>query len=42
MRLGARVGRGFAELHDRIFVGPRVGRLELDELWSYVGKKQRI
>src|ERR1700746_3279563 len=41
MRLGARVGRGCAELHDRMFVGLRVGRLELDELWGYVGKKQR-
>jgi IS1 family transposase len=41
MRLGARVGRGCAELHDRMMVGLRVGRLELDELWSYVGKKQR-
>jgi IS1 family transposase len=40
MRLGARVGRGCAELHDRMFVGLRVGRLELDELWAYVGKKQ--
>jgi IS1 family transposase len=41
MRLGARVGRGCAELHDRMFVGIRVGRLELDELWAYVGKKQK-
>ena len=41
MRLNARVGRGCAELHDRIMVGVRVGRLELDELWAYVGKKQR-
>jgi IS1 family transposase len=41
MRLGARVGRGCAEMHDRMFVGLRVGRLELDELWAYVGKKQR-
>lgn len=41
MRLGARVGRGCAELHDRMIVGLRVGRLELDELWAYVGKKQR-
>jgi IS1 family transposase len=41
MRLGARVGRGCAELHDRKFVGIRTGRLELDELWAYVGKKQR-
>jgi IS1 family transposase len=41
MRLGAKVGRGCAELHDRMFVGIRTGRLELDELWAYVGKKQR-
>jgi transposase-like protein len=39
MRLGARVGRGCAELHDRRMVGIRVGRLELDELWAFVGKK---
>lgn len=41
MRLGAKVGRGCAELHDRMFVGLRVNRLELDELWAYVGKKRR-
>jgi IS1 family transposase len=41
MRLGARVGRGCAELHDRMMVGVRTGRLELDELWAYVGKKQK-
>src|SRR5437763_15847588 len=41
MRLGERVGRGCAELHDRMMVGLRVGRLELDEIWQYVGKKQK-
>jgi IS1 family transposase len=41
MRLGARVGRGCAELHDRRMVGLRVARLELDELWQYVGRKQK-
>jgi IS1 family transposase len=41
MRLGARVGRGCAELHYRQMVGLRVGRIEIDELWAYVGKKQR-
>jgi IS1 family transposase len=41
MRLGARIGRGCAELHDRRMVGLRVGRLELDELWAYVARKQR-
>src|SRR5437667_11532489 len=41
MRLGARVGRGCEELHDRMMVGLRVPRIELDELWQFVGKKQR-
>ncbi|TWC00451.1 IS1 family transposase [Bradyrhizobium macuxiense] len=41
MRLGARVGRGCAELHDRMMVGIRCGRLELDEIWGFVGKKQK-
>src|SRR5262249_42240060 len=41
MRLGAKVGRGCAELHDRMMVGLRVGRIECDELWAYVGKKQK-
>lgn len=40
-RLALRVGRGCAELHDRMMVGVRVQRLELDETWSYVAKKQR-
>jgi IS1 family transposase len=39
--LALRVGRGAAELHDRMMVGLRVNRLEVDELWSYVGKKQK-
>src|SRR3989442_367992 len=41
MRLGARVGRGCAELHDRTMNGLRVNRLELDELWAFVGRKRR-
>src|SRR5262249_2114761 len=41
MRLGARVGRGCAELHDRMMVGLRVGRIEMDELWAFIGKKQK-
>src|SRR5438093_909783 len=41
MRLAARLGRGCAELHDRMMVGLRVGRIEMDELWAFVGKKQR-
>jgi IS1 family transposase len=38
--LALRVGRGCAELHDRMMVGIRTSRIELDELWSFVGKKQ--
>jgi IS1 family transposase len=41
MRLGLRVGLGCAALHDRMMVGIRANRLELDELWSYVAKKQK-
>lgn len=40
-RLALRVGRGCAELHDRMMVGVHTGRLELDELWAFVGKKQK-
>lgn len=39
--LALRMGRGCAELHDRMMVGLRVSRCELDELWSYVGMKQK-
>ncbi len=40
-RLALHVGRGCAELHDRIMVGLRVPRIELDELWAFVGCKQK-
>jgi hypothetical protein len=40
-RLALRIGRGCAELHDRMMVGVRVNRLELDEAWSFVDKKQK-
>jgi IS1 family transposase len=39
--LALRVGKGCAELHDRRVVGVRVARIELDEVWSFVGKKQK-
>ncbi|MFI5023971.1 MAG: transposase [Alphaproteobacteria bacterium] len=41
MRLGARVGMGCAALHDRMMRKLQVGRIELDEAWSFIGKKQR-
>ncbi len=39
-RLALRIGRGCAELHDRMMVGIRVQRIECDELWAYVGHKR--
>jgi IS1 family transposase len=41
MRLGVRVGEGCATLHYELMQFVQVNRLELDELWSYVGKKQK-
>ena len=41
MRLGARVGAGAILVHDRLMRGLNVARIELDETWSFVGKKQR-
>lgn len=39
-RLALQVGNGCAELHDRRMVGLRIARVELDEVWSYIYKKQ--
>src|SRR5580704_8666626 len=39
-RLALAVGRGCAELHDRMMVGLHVHRIECDELWAYVGHKR--
>lgn len=41
MSLGVRVGMGCAALHDSLIRDVHVSRLELDEAWSYVAKKQR-
>lgn len=41
MRLGARVGSGCAEIHDVMFNGLRVDQIQIDELWAFIGKKQR-
>jgi len=40
MRLGVRVGMGCASLHDATMRDLHVPRIELDEAWSYVAKKQ--
>jgi IS1 family transposase len=39
-RLAFAVGKGCAELHDRMMVGLHVRRIECDELWAYVGHKR--
>jgi IS1 family transposase len=39
-RLALALGRGAAELHDRMMNGLRVHRIECDELWAYVGHKR--
>ena len=41
MRLGVRVGEGCASLHNRMMRELQVPILEFDEVWGYVGKKQR-
>jgi IS1 family transposase len=41
MRLGVRVGQGCQKIHDSLFCNLNVGVIELDEIWAYVGKKQR-
>lgn len=40
IRLGRDVGEGYLHIHNLYFHGLKVARLEMDELWSYVGKKQ--
>ena len=41
MRLGARIGDGCAVLHDAAFRNLRVSQIQIDELWAFIGKKQR-
>lgn len=41
MRLGARIGAGCARLHDQMMRGLHVPLIEMDELWSFIGKKQK-
>src|SRR5713101_7131256 len=40
MRLGFNVGVGCAKLHNALMRDVRVNRIELDEIWAYVGKKR--
>jgi IS1 family transposase len=40
MRLGVQIGIGCAKLHDAMMRDLQVNRIELDEIWQYVGKKR--
>lgn len=41
MRLSVRVGEGCTRLMDRTMRGLQCGQIQVDELWCFVGKKQR-
>lgn len=41
MRLGVRVGQACERIHDDHMVNMNCKRVEIDELWGFVGKKQR-
>lgn len=41
MRLGVRVGEGCQRLHDAMFRNLNVNLLQLDEIWSFIQKKQK-
>ncbi|MGO8868769.1 MAG: transposase [Alphaproteobacteria bacterium] len=41
MRLGVQVGQGCAALHDRLMRQLHVNRIEIDEVWGFVGKKRQ-
>lgn len=41
MRLGVSIGEACADLHDKMMRNLNVDYIELDELWSFVAKKQR-
>jgi IS1 family transposase len=42
MRLAVRVGEGCLHLHNAKMRRLQVGRIELDEIWGFVGKKQKM
>ena len=41
MRLGVRVGQGCELVHDALMQNQQPAYIEMDEIWGYVGKKQR-
>src|ERR1022692_706379 len=41
MRLGVRVGEACAKIHDEKMRGLSCKNIEVDEIWGFIGKKQR-
>ena len=41
MRLSVKVGAGCDRLHDYLFRDLNIAAIQLDELWAFIGKKQR-
>ena len=41
MRLGVRIGKGCAQIMDEKMRGLECKRIQMDEIWGFVGKKQR-
>jgi IS1 family transposase len=41
MRLGVRIGRKCAHLHDAMMRDLNVAQIQMDELWAHIGKKQK-
>src|SRR5208282_5637839 len=41
MRLGVRVGEACKKIHDEKMRGLPCQRVEVDEIWGFIGKKQR-
>lgn len=41
MKLGVKVGQGCTAVHGKLMKDLRVGRIELDEVWSFVKKKRK-
>lgn len=42
MRLGVRVGNACTNLHDRLYRNLVPNHIQLDEMWSFVGMKQKL
>ncbi len=42
MRLGVRIGQGCAKMLDQKMRGLNCKRIQVDEVWSYVGKHDRF